>query len=239
MLPKPLSMVAPNAGSRGAARPTITAIKASPRGPLFRMEQESSSPRLNTPTSGRMRMRGAPAPAWLRDCKPTGTRVHQAVLTVEPKRAGAQPGQEGIGDHGGSSLGSPTEVVVKTGPLKSRAERQRRKPPPLQPDGSSIPSMRGGGWTPRWQSLQVTVSPHNALAFHDAVPAVIKGEPRPSGLELTADPRTEPRLEGQVLATTVRGAHDLSSNERVYYKFSPRRTRFAETSMSIAAGPPR
>ena len=229
-----------NAGSGGIARPTISAIKASPRGPLFMMEQETSSPRLNTPTSGRMRMRGAPAPAWLQDCKPTGTRVHQAVLTVEPKRAATQPDQEGAGDSGGSSLGSPTAVVGKTGLLKSRAERQRRKPTPLQADGSSIPSMRGGGWTPRWESLQVTVSPHSALGFHDDVPAMPKGGPNSNGLELTVDPRTDPRLKGNVVATTVREPHDIpTSNERVYYKFSPRRTRFAETSMSIATGPPR
>ena len=86
----------------------------------------------------------------------------------------------------------------------------------------------------------MTVSPHNPVGLHDSVPAILKAGRHSDGLELTADPRTEPRLEGNVVATTVRAPRDIpTSNERVYYKFSPRRSRFAETSMSIAAGPPR
>ena len=236
-------MPARNAPSGGGA--TQLSIKAGPQGPLFKMEQETDLPRLNTPTSGRMRMRGAPAPAWMRDSTADprtrrGTRF-DALLTVEPKKVVAEPGG-GSGD-GTTSLDTPPAVVGKTGPLKPRAERKRRQPPnPPAGFGSSIPSMRGGGWTPRWEALQAPVSvPVPPLEAREAVQmSRFKREPHPSGLQLTVDPQISHQPHEKVAATTIRSPHDIpTNNERVHYGFSPRRTRFAQTTMSIAAGSPR
>ena len=235
------AMPAPNV----AARPTI---RAGPAGPLFKMDQQPESPRLNTPTSGRMRFRGAPAPAWLRDSKPAGTKIQGAVLTVEPTEAGIVLGGIAAAPAavGTSGLGSPTTVVGVTGPLKARAERQRRKvpaAPPIQADGSSIPSMRGGGWTPRWEALQGPLGspggkPGEFREYDVVASRLVKQGLSNEGLELTVDPETESASAGKVAATAIRTPRvSQIASERVYYKFSPRRARFAETAMGIAAGP--
>lgn len=237
-------------------------LRTGPNGPMFKMDGASSA-RLNTPTSGRQRMRGSAAPLWLRAQRPTGPRVQNAALAVEPTEPRVQP--DGGAAAAASSPRSPTTsgtVVGVTGPLKSLAQRQRKVPPapPIQADGSSIPSMRGGGgWTPRWEALQAGAAPLSPMAIASSGAITRVADPgnyserrfspggyapdaAPRGLHLAADQSgNEAALAGHINATTVRSPVTSSGeNEQVYYKFSPRRARFATTANGIAGvGSPR
>ena len=235
--------------------------KCGSSGPVWNIARVGKSARLNTPTSGRQRMRGSQAPPWLRvDPKPGSRRVeapNPAPAPAAEPRTSTAPAVK--------HLTPPSTVNMAAPPLKPRSERRWRLQPvakvragvPVRPAaGPSIPYTRRGGWTPRWEPLQLaradsgsaspreggtTASPRAESARRaaagrgDAALCLVASEETSGSAASKDDP-----WRNEVSATAVRSPvghveEPKAVDSFVYYKFSPRLARRDETDGRIAA----
>ena len=251
----------------GQQRPAVAPVglagmagegKCGSSGPVWNIAREGKSARLNTPTSGRQRMRGSQAPSWLRvDPKP-GPRQVEAPNPAPAPAAEPRTSTAPAPKH----LTPPSTVTMAAPPLKPRSERRRRQPEgkaragaPVRPAaGPSIPYTRRGGWTPRWEPLQAradcgsaspreggaTASPRAESARRaaagrgDAALCLVASEETSGSAANKDDP-----WRNEVSATAVRSPvghveEPKAVDSFVYYKFSPRRARRDETDARIA-----